>query len=130
MTLRRSLCAAILVCSAQAAVGAMTATPPMVAAFPGQTTAVITLDMTFGSATFAGSGTIVDSGRPSGTTTVPSPITWSWPIGATTARTTFQFAVGASTLPGTYVVTLRDSSNLAVGSTTVTLIVNNPSIKP
>src|ERR1700736_4910621 len=130
MTLRRSLCAAILVCSAQAAVGAMTATPPMVTAFPGQTTAVITLDMTFGSATFAGSGTITASGMPAGTSTVPSTITWSWTIGATTARTTFQFAVGAGTLPGTYAVTLNATYNPAAASPTVTPVVNNPSITP
>jgi len=61
MTLRRSLCAAILVCSAQAALGAMPATPASVSGFPGQTTAPIQVTLTFTGAN-GGTGTIQDAG--------------------------------------------------------------------
>jgi hypothetical protein len=127
-TLRRSLCAAILVCSAQAALGAMTATPSSVSGFPGQTTAPIQVTLTFTS-TNGGTGTIQDAGTPAGTTTVPSPITYTTTVGTTSSSTSFQFAIGAATLPGTYTVTLRDLTN-AAGAVNVTLIVNNPTITP
>jgi hypothetical protein len=128
MTLRRSLCVVILVCSAHAALGAMTATPASVSGFPGQTTAPIRVDLTFTS-TNGGTGTIQDAGTPAGTTTVPSPITYTTTVGTTSSSTSFQFAIGAATLPGTYTITLRDLTN-AAGAVNVTLIVNNPTITP
>ncbi|MDQ6800088.1 MAG: hypothetical protein M3041_04545 [Acidobacteriota bacterium] len=106
----------------------MTATPASVTGFPGQTTAPIRVDLTFTS-TNGGTGTIQDAGTPAGTTTVPAPITYTTTVGTTTSSTSFQFAIGAATLPGTYIITLRDLTN-AAGATNVTLIVSNPSIKP
>src|SRR6266852_4003769 len=129
MTLRRSLCAAILVCSAHAAFGAMTATPASVSGFPGQTTAAIRIDMTFTTPSNGGTGTVQDSGTPAPTKTVPSPITYTTAVSDTAASTTFQFAIDPSTLPGTYTINLRDLTN-AAGSANVTLIVNNPTITP
>ena len=58
MTLRRSLCAAILACSAQAALGTMTVTPGSVSGFPGQTTSAIRIDMTFTTPSNGGTGTV------------------------------------------------------------------------
>ena len=107
----------------------MTAAPATVSGFPGQTTAPITVTLTFATTTGAGTGTITAAGVPMGTNTVPSTITYSFASGATSATTSFQFAIGSTTLPGTYTVTLRDLSNNA-GATTVTLIVNNPSFTP
>jgi len=109
---------------AAAAHGAVTATPSSVSAFPGQTTQPITLNLTFGPSA-GGIGVISTSGMPAGTTTVPAIITYNAPAGATSASTSFSFAVGAATIPGTYIVTLTDTSN-AAGATTVTLIVNTP----
>src|SRR5258708_4579657 len=131
MTLRRSLCAIILVCSAHAALGAMTATPASVSGFPGQTTAPIRVDLTFTTPSNGGTFTIQDVGTAAaaGTTTVPAPITYKTALGDTTASTTFQFAIGASANPGTYTINLRDLGNGA-GAVNVTLIVNNPSITP
>lgn len=126
MVFRRALCAALMAC-ALPAFGAVTTTPASVSGFPGQTTSLIRVDMTFPVPSNGGPGTLVDTGTPAGTTTVPAPITYSTVRGDTAGTTTFQFAIGGSTLPGTYNVTLRDATNGA-GSATVTLIVANPSI--
>src|SRR5712691_4717676 len=105
----------------------ITAAPTTVSGFPSQTTPAVSLSLTWtGPTSSAGTGTVTDTGSPAGTSVVPSPITYPYAVGSTSASTSFQFAIGATTVPGTYTVTLRDASNNA-GSTTVTLIINTPS---
>ncbi len=102
------------------------ATPSTVSGFPSQTTVPIAVTLTFPPPNTAGTGTIVVSGLPAGSTTVPAAVTYPYTAGATTASTSFQIAIGATTTPGTYSVFLRDAT-LGAGSATVTLTVNVPS---
>ncbi len=111
------------------AFAAMTTSPANASGFPTQTTAPITVNLTFGASRLGGTGTITSVGLPAGVTTAPSVITYLFAANSTTASTAFQFAIGATTLPGTYSISLSDASNNA-GTATVTLVVNNPSITP
>jgi len=105
----------------------ITPNPATVSGFPGQTTPSINLSLTWAAtASGGGTATIVVAGQPAGVTTVPATVTYAYAGGSTSASTSFQFAIGATTPPGTYPVTLRDTSVNAAGSGTVTLIVNNP----
>lgn len=113
---------AVFATTAQATV---TATPGTVSAFPTQTTPSVTLSLTFTATKFT-SGSITVGGLPAGTTTVPAAVTYSTTLGATSASTSFAFAIGGGTAPGTYLISIRDNTNGA-GGTTVTLVVNTPS---
>lgn len=123
-----ALCLTLVALAAVAANAQMTATPSSVSAFPTQTTPAVSVNLTFtGGAKVGGTGTIGVAGLPAGVTTVPSPVTYTTTAGATSASTTLQFSVGSTTTPGSYAITLRDGTNGA-GATTVTLVVNTPSI--
>lgn len=120
---------AVLLCSvalAFPALAAVTATPSTVAALPTQTTSPITLTLTFGPANAAGTGTLSAAGLPAGVTTQPSPISYTFQQGDTSATTSFQFALDASAVPGTYSISLRDGT-MGAGLATVTLVVQQPS---
>jgi len=125
--LRRIFQAYLIVCAVPT-FAAITATPSTVSAFPTQNSQTVAVNLTFGATTGPGTGTITFCGTPCpfGISTTPSPVTYAFGTGATSASTSFQFVVPAGVPPGSYPISVTDQSNNA-GTTTVTLQVLTPS---
>lgn len=112
---------------AGAASAALTATPPNVSIFPTQTSGGITVTVVFPQAMgTSGSGSVSVTGLPTGVTTNPANIQYSYTAGQASATTTFSFVAAGGATPGIYKITLDDAS-LRSGSTSVTLTISSPS---
>lgn len=117
---------------AAAAHGAVTLSPTSVTVFPGETSVPVTVNLTFPPQSVPGSGTLEVAFPPAlgGTvSTIPSPVTYSWPGGASSASTSFQIATTVLAPPGTYSVTVTDLT-LGAGTAVLTLIVQQPGFTP
>ena len=125
---RRAFWAGLILLIVPIALAVITPNPPTISGFPTQTTPSINLDITWATtASSSGTGTITFAGIPPGVTTVPPTVTYPYAVNSTSATTSFQFAIGASTVPGTYPITMRDASPNNAGTGNITLIVNTPS---
>ncbi len=120
------------------ALAAVTASPAAVTVSPGQTSSLITVTLTLTGVLGSGTASLQFTGLPTGVTTLPSPVSYAFAVGAAGPLNpvSFQFATSASTPPGTYPIVVTDptvASPVAVikpsaGSTVVTLIVQAPTI--
>src|SRR5207248_122935 len=119
--------AGLIALGASAGLAAITPNPPTVSVFPGQTTAPITLDLTWATPANPAGSALVSTGPPPGVTTQPVNVTYNYAANSTSASTSFQFVVASSVVPGTYPIPLRDTSNNNAGAGSVTLIVLQPS---
>ncbi|MEO8379934.1 MAG: hypothetical protein ABI779_09765 [Acidobacteriota bacterium] len=124
LSLRWAVLACLWLCPS--ALGAVSANPPSVAAKPGQNSALVNVSLTFTPQSIPGTGTLAIGGLPAGVTTLPSPVTYSYGFGVSTASTSFRFALGPFAAPGTYAITLQDAT-LDAGITTMMLTVTPPS---
>jgi hypothetical protein len=91
---------------------AITATPNAVSVAPGQTSAAITVVLTYPMVPVTTAptrtGIVAIRGLPAGATTIPSPLNYTYLAGSTSASFPFQIVAGAATPLGTYTVTLED----------------------
>jgi len=122
---RRAFWTGLILCAVPIAYAIVNAVPAMVSALPTQTTPAVAVTLTYATGSVNATGTVVVGGLPAGVNTLPSPVTYPYTLNSTSASTSFRFAVGAGTTPGTYPITLRDA--FGAGTTTVTLVVNTPS---
>ncbi len=140
MRLSRRFGLALLVASGVGgqALAAVTATPAAVTVLPGQTGVPITVTLTLAGVIAGGTASLQFTGLPAGVTTLPSPVSYAFAVGAPgpLGPVIFQLATSANTPPGTYPIVVTDptvSSLSAVikpsaGSTVVTLVVQAPTI--
>jgi len=111
----------------------MTPVPSSVSIFPTQTSGFVTVNMTFLPTTFAGTGTIsfttLAGPLPSWLTTVPSPVTFTFAAGATSATTSFRFQASGAASPGSNVTALMSTGGVpaGVGTSSVNVQVLQPS---
>ncbi len=103
---------------------AVLAAPASLTVAPGETSAPVTVTLTFTGLAAAPGGLQILAVQklPPGVTTQPSPVTYV-AGGAATATTVFRFVVGAAVPFGSYPIALSDTSAGAAGSTSFLLVV-------
>lgn len=118
--------AALLLVAATAAGAAVIATPPTVTVTAGDTSALVTVNLTYPVPGFNGLAELLPAGLPPGASTVPTPVTFPVLTGVGNATASFSVATSPATPGGTYNLPLSTVPDLGAGSGNLVLIVLAP----
>lgn len=105
---------------------AIVVSPPTVTVTPGDTSGLVTVNLTYPVPGFNGVAELLPGGLPPGVSTLPSPVTFPVFTGIGNATASFSVATSPATPGGTYSIPLSTIPDLGAGTGTLTLVVLAP----
>ncbi len=119
--------ALVLLLAAGPARAAVVVSPPAVTVNAGDSSALVTVNLSYPAPVFTGLAELILSGLPAGVSPVPSPVTFMVMTGVTTATVTFNLATTPATPAGSYPIPITTAPDLGAGTGSLLLIVQAPS---